>query len=178
MPKNVILNRLFCRYQSLGESLQSGKRNIANSMHALIQHILDVSHRIAHIQSRSQQANHIVFGQARLLRCLLQSLYCNEDGYSVFTFHDFSPPFAGSHESGSYEFRKGQYRKHWVLPRRPSQPPNCPFLALKSRASLNAVHGGTSSSGASDGGVVRNWIPHEQTPESAHGGVMRSEQEN
>src|SRR5580704_4239144 len=68
--------------------------NNANSMHSVIQHSLDVGHRIAHIQSRSQQANHIVFGQTRLLRCLLQSLYRNEDGYPVFIFHDFSPPFA------------------------------------------------------------------------------------
>jgi hypothetical protein len=53
-----------------------------------------------------------------------------------------------------------------------------PFLALKIQSKPECSLGGTSSSGASDGGVVRSGIPYEQTPGSAHGGVMRFEQEN
>jgi hypothetical protein len=61
-------------------------------MHSVQQHGFDVSHGIANIQSRSQQADNIVLRQASLLRRLLQSLYRNEDGHPVFGLHDFMPP--------------------------------------------------------------------------------------
>jgi hypothetical protein len=63
-------------------------------MHSIRQHILDVRHRIGYIQSRSQQAGNVVFGQASLLRRFLQPLYRKKDGYSVPVLHEFKPPFA------------------------------------------------------------------------------------
>jgi hypothetical protein len=67
----------------------------ALSMHSVKQNILDVSHRIANIEARSQQASDVGLRQASLLRRLLQSLYRNKDGYSVLVLHDLNPPFAG-----------------------------------------------------------------------------------
>ena len=69
-----------------------GKGTLDYSMHSVQQHCLHISHGIANIQSRSQQADNIVLRQASLLRRLLQSLYRNEDGYPVFGLHDFMPP--------------------------------------------------------------------------------------
>ena len=61
-------------------------------MHPVGQYSLDVSHRVANVQSRREQPAYIVFRQAGLLRCLLQSFYRKEDGYPGLILHDSTPP--------------------------------------------------------------------------------------